>query len=166
MPQGTTYYDAYIAKAKHQGYSIGNALENNLNSSLQVFNDISNEKWTHRYEPEKWSIKELIQHVIDTERVFGFRALCIARGETQSLPGFDQDDYVRNSFADYREPNDIVAEFKAVRNSSIELFNSFSAATLQKTGTANGIGFTVKELGYILVGHELHHLEILQQRYL
>ncbi len=166
MPVGTTYYDQYISKAKQAGLSIPNALENGLKNVQELFNGISNPQWTYRYAPEKWSIKELVQHVMDSERIFCFRALSIARGEEQSLPGYEQDVYVHNSFADYREPNAIKEEYQVIRKSSIALFNSFSDAILQKTGTANGVGFTVEELGYILVGHELHHLDILQQRYL
>ena len=166
MPTGTTYYNPYIERAKQAGSSIPNALENGLGRAEQLFNEITNEQWAYRYAPEKWSIKELVQHVMDSERIFCFRALSFARGEEQSLPGYDQDIYVTNSFAAYREPNAIKEEYQMIRRSSIALFNSFGHATLQKSGTANDVVFTVEELGYILVGHELHHLDILQQRYL
>lgn len=166
MPVGTTYYDHYINKAKLNSASITDTLTTGLDSAILQLGSIPHERWGYRYAPEKWSIKELVQHIIDTERVFCGRALAFARGEEQNLPGFDQDVYVQNSFADYRDHHSLIAEYKAVRQSTILLFAGFSSSTLQKTGTANNVGFTVEEIGYILAGHELHHIEVLQQKYL
>lgn len=166
MPVGTTYYDHYISRAKQNNNSVINSLTQGVESALQLLNNIPQDKWGYRYAPEKWSIKELVQHIIDTERVFSGRALAFARGEEQSLPSFDQDIYVQNSFADYRDHNSIMAEYKAVRQSTLSLFDGFSDTTQQKTGTASNVIFTVEEVGYIMAGHELHHLDVLQQRYL
>lgn len=166
MPVGTTYYDHYINRAKQNNDNVIHLLTQGLEGALQLLNNIPQDKWSYRYAPEKWSIKELTQHIIDTERVFSGRALAFARGEEQSLPGFDQDIYVQNSFSDYRDHNKILAEYKALRQSTLLLFDGFSDATLQKTGNASNVLFTVEEVGYIMAGHELHHLDILQERYL
>ena len=166
MPVGTTYYDHYINKVKTVHSTITDALNNGLDAATQLLNTIPAEKWDYRYASEKWSIKELVQHIIDTERVFSYRTLCFARGEKQNLPGFDQDIFVQNSFADYKKPAEIIAEYKAVRQSTVLLFSSFSPSTMQKTGSANNIIFTVEEMGLITAGHELHHLEVIEQRYL
>lgn len=166
MPVGTTYYDHYINRAKQANASVSHSLAEGLKTAQQLFSAIPTEKWNYQYAPDKWSVKELVQHIIDTERVFSGRALSFARGESQSLPGFDQDAYVQNSFAAYREPLKILAEYNAVRQSTLLLFDGFSDATYQKTGNASGVGFTVEEVGYIMAGHELHHLDILTQRYL
>ncbi len=166
MPVGTTFYNNYINRGKEHHASIVNALAEGVQNAMQILSSIPQEKWNYRYEPTKWSVKELVQHIIDTDRIFSGRALSFARGETQSLHGFDQDVYVQNSFADYREPQKIIAEYNAVRQSTLLLFDSFSDATLQKTGTASNVIFTVEEVGYIIAGHEAHHLEVLSQKYL
>lgn len=166
MPIGTTYYDQYISRAKQNSASIIDTLSANMDNTVQQFNTIPQEKWDFRYAPDKWSIKELVLHIIDCERIFCTRALAFARGDEQPISGFDQDAYVQNSFADYRSSKSLIEEYEAVRKSSILLFEGFSDTTLQKSGTANNVVFTVEEIGYILAGHNLHHLDILHERYL
>lgn len=119
-----------------------------------------------RYAPGKWSIKESLVHMLDTERIFAYRALRIARGDTTPLPGFEQDNYVPASGADARPLADILREYDTVRAASLSLLESFTAEALGRQGTASGQPVSVRALAYILAGHEAHHLHILQQRYL
>jgi hypothetical protein len=120
----------------------------------------------HRYAPGKWSVKEVIQHVIDGERVFCARALAFARGDTTPLPGFDQDVYAANCRADERPFTEILEEFAAVRAASVALFRSFDESTLDLAGVADGNPLSVRAIGFILPGHELHHRGVLEARYL
>lgn len=119
----------------------------------------------HRYAPGKWSVKQVIQHVTDCERIFTARALAFARGDTTPLPGFDHDAYVEASDADERDLVDILAEFAAVRASTVELFGSFAEPTLDLVGTANDNRMSVRAIGFTIVGHELHHRGVLEARY-
>ncbi len=127
---------------------------------------ISEEKWNHRYAEGKWSIKEMVQHLIDAERIFAYRALCIARGETVSLPGFDENTYAAASKADSRTKEELLAEFKTARQSTLQLFASFDEAQLSATGTANNNSISVNAIGFIIPGHLQHHLNVLEERYL
>lgn len=136
-------------------------------AGIEVFlNSISEEKANHAYAPGKWTIKELLQHIIDTERIFNYRALCFARGEKINLPGFEEDEYAANSHANGRTWGSLVQEFVTVRKGTIMLFESFDPAVLNNTGTANNNPTTVDSLGFITVGHFYHHKKILQERYL
>jgi uncharacterized damage-inducible protein DinB len=119
-----------------------------------------------RYAPGKWSLKEMLVHMLDTERIFAYRALRIARGDTTPLPGFEQDDYVPASNADARPLADILAEYTTVRAASLSLLESFTAEAVGRQGTASGQPVSVRAMAYILAGHEAHHLHILQERYL
>lgn len=163
MISANSYYDRYTNLVNHT--TIENALKEGLENIEQYFINLPKEKWGYRYAPEKWSIKEVVQHLIDCERIFAFRALCMARGESQSLPAFDENQYAHNSMADYRTPQEIIAEYKTVRQATQSLFSSFSEGQLQKTGVANNSLFSVGQQGYIIAGHELHHLSVLQERY-
>lgn len=159
-----SYYNNYLKVVA--GQSVEEALQNGLDSFLQLYPTITEDKWAYRYAPGKWSIKELVQHVADAERIFSFRALSFARGETKSLPAFDEDLYALNSFADYRTGNSIAQEFIAVRNSTLLMFKGFVPDVLNRSGSANNIVLSVKELGLIMAGHQMHHIAILKERYL
>jgi hypothetical protein len=141
-----------------------------LNSSLLKFNEtikgISEEQSNHRYADDKWSIKEVVQHITDSERIFNYRALCISRGEMQALPGYDENEYARNSNCSNKEWSNIVNEFLSLRMSSVDLYKSFDKSSLAKLGNANGLVISVNAIGFITVGHCMHHLGILQKRYL
>lgn len=119
-----------------------------------------------RYEPGKWSIKEALGHVTDTERIFTYRALRIARGDQTPLSGFEQDDYVKEGNYSARKLTDLLEEFFAVRNSTLTLLRSLSPEAWARRGTANQKEVTVRALGYITAGHAHHHRIILEQRYL
>lgn len=123
-------------------------------------------QWNFRYAPGKWSIKEMVQHIIDTERIMAYRALCFARAEQQALPGFDENEYAAHSHADYRSKQSLLQEFNTVHQSTRMLFDSFTHRQLNARGTANGNPVYVAGLGYIIAGHALHHLAVLKERYL
>ncbi len=115
---------------------------------------------------DKWTIKELIQHVIDAERIFNYRALCFARNESASLPGFNENSYAAASKAAQRKSEELIAELKIVQNASGLLFSSFDEEQLDATGIANNSSIYVNAIGFIIVGHALHHAKILKERYL
>lgn len=119
----------------------------------------------HAYAPGKWTVKRLLQHVVDGERMFGYRALCIARGETGNLPPFDEDLYAAHDGSDARAIGDIAAEFGSVRAATLTLFRGFDAAAWQRRGTANGKQVAVRSMPWLIAGHELHHLRVLRERY-
>jgi uncharacterized damage-inducible protein DinB len=124
------------------------------------------EKLTYRYAKNKWTIKEILVHIIDDERIYAYRALCFARNDKTELPGFEQDDYALFSNANERSIENILNEYEAVRNATITLFESFDEAALLRKGIANKNGATVRALGYHLAGHELHHINIIKEKYL
>jgi hypothetical protein len=140
---------------------------NNQTAGIDNFlSTISEEKSAYAYAEGKWSIKELLQHVIDTERIFNYRALCFARGEKANLPGFEENDYAANSHANGRSWKSLIAEFLAVRKSTELLFESFTESVINNAGLANNNPNTVNSLGFIIVGHYYHHKKILLERYL
>ena len=119
-----------------------------------------------RYADGKWSIKEVIGHMADTERIMVYRALCFARGETASLPGFDENEYVAHAKFAGRALADLLAEFRLVRAATVALFAGLDAEELERRGTANNRPYSVRSLVYIIAGHERHHAKILAERYL
>lgn len=123
-------------------------------------------KLDYRYAEGKWTIKEVLQHIIDAERVFAYRALAFARQDTNALPSFDENKYAQNSHASSRKWEDLIAEFDFVRKSTELLFSSFTEEDLRSTGTASGNEISVLALGYIAVGHVTHHINIIKERYL
>lgn len=158
-----SFYAGYISKV---GDDVIKQLEDQLYSTNKLLNSVSEEKAEYRYAEGKWSLKEVVGHMIDTERVMAYRALCIARGEKQSLPGFEQDDYVNESDFNERTLSDLSEEFRLVRSSNLKMFKSFSKEKLQRRGTANNTEVTVLALIFICAGHEKHHVDILKERYI
>jgi DinB superfamily len=158
------YYAKYVALVPEG--DIAETLARQIDETLVVYRDISDDQAKFRYEPGKWSVKAMLGHVSDSERVFQYRALSIARGERQSLPGFDQDDYAREAGSDERPWSGLVEELKAVRAASVALFRSLADEALDRRGIANNVEVSVRALGYIIAGHERHHLNILRERYL
>ena len=127
---------------------------------------IGEEKSAFRYAPEKWSIKQLLGHVTDTERIFGYRLLAIARGEAKSLPGFDENDYVRNASFDEQPFAELVAGFANVRQATLSLLRGLSAEAWTRNGKANDNPTTPRAIAYMIAGHARHHLRVLRERYL
>ena len=160
------YFKPYIEILGKDVTSIVRHLESSLEKSIQVLTNISEEKQFYRYADGKWTIKEVIQHIIDTERIFGYRALSFGRNDTATLPGFDENDYVIHSNANERPYDDLLAELKAVRISTILLFKSFDESSLSNLGNASCKTMSVRALGFITSGHLLHHLKVIEDRYL
>ena len=136
-------------------------LKSSLKDLLKTIKNVPEQKLTHRYAEGKWTIKELIQHIIDSERVLSYRALRFSRNDATDLPGFDEDWYVDNSNGNDRPIEELLEEFKFVRKSTLSLFNSFSNEMLGKTGSANESDITVRALGFIIARHQIHHLKII-----
>lgn len=120
----------------------------------------------HRYAPDKWSIAEVLQHLVDCERIFQYRALRFARNDRTELPGFDENSYAQEAAANVRSIADVYEELLLVRHSTVALFRSFPDETALRSGPANGRTITLRALGWTIAGHHLHHLRILEQRYL
>jgi len=160
----TLYYHTYISQVREG--DIIKILENQLEETLQLLKGLSEKKALYRYAPDKWSIKEIIGHVIDVERVFAYRALNIARNDKSELPGMEQDDYVKFAKFDDLPLTDLLEEFRHVRRSNIFLFKSFDEETQMRKGIASGCEFTVRTFPFIIAGHEKHHQTVLRERYL
>ena len=141
-------------------------LSNQIVETLDLLARIPEPQAGFRYASDKWSIKGMIGHLIDGERVFAYRALCFARNDKTALPGFEQDDYVRNAEYDSWPLTEIASELKSVRDSTIFLFKHLNADAWTRTGVANDAQISVRALAYIIAGHELHHREVLRTRYL
>ena len=157
------FYHSYIEQVK--GEDILASLSSQKRKSRALMESWPLEMWDFRYAPDKWTVKELMLHVIDAERVFIYRALRIARNDQTPMPGFDQDDYIPFSGAEKRTPQSIIEEYDAVREASLQLFLHFSPEMWGRVGTASGNQATPRALAYIIAGHELHHLNILKERY-
>jgi hypothetical protein len=159
-----SFYHKYIQLVPP--VSLKDALELYRTTLLPFVAAIPEEKWTHSYAPGKWTIKESVQHMIDTERIFAYRALAFARQDKAQLPGFDENAYTPASKANRRTSAELVAELELVHKSTVALFESFDAEMLAATGVANGNAIYVEGIGYIIVGHALHHLALFKERYL
>lgn len=133
---------------------------------VALMDEIPIAKGNYAYAPEKWTVKEVIGHICDAERVFSYRALRFGRGDMTDLPGFEQDDYVVNSRANERPLADHRTEFTNVRNATIDLYNGFSEKDFERFGSASGLRVDVNSIGYIIIGHLYHHMSILKSRYL
>ena len=141
-------------------------LKANAKATKDLMQSLPQEKLLYRYAADKWTIKEVLVHIIDDERIYSYRALRFARNDSTELPGFEQDDYARYSGANARSIRDILSEYAAVRNSTIALFNGLDQEALTRTGVANKNRVSVRALAYHIAGHELHHFNIIKARYL
>ena len=158
------WYHRYIQQV--EGNDLMVALKKQTPAIFRFLNSVPRVKRDYRYEKGKWTIKEVLQHIIDAERVFAYRALCIARKEAVSLPGFDENDYADNSKANKRDWADLIEEIKAVRRSTEILFASFDKAQMATVGIANNNPVSVLAIGFIMVGHINHHIKVTKERYL
>jgi uncharacterized damage-inducible protein DinB len=141
-------------------------LASQLEDTLALVSGLTESQGEFRYAPGKWSIKELLGHLIDTERVFVYRALCFARNEAASLPGFDENAYVENANFDARSLGSLVEEYRAARAATVAFFGGLPAEVLSRRGVANGREYDVKSAAAVIVGHERHHRAVLSERYL
>lgn len=158
------YYFRYIDLVAES--DVVGALEKQLDQTYSFLKSIDEEKSLHSYAPEKWTLRQLLNHVNDTERVFLYRALWFARGFPEPLPGFDQDVGVAGGEANNVSWNDLVEEFRNVRLATISFFKNLSQDAWSRTGTASDNPFTVRALAYIIAGHAAHHQGVIKERYL
>jgi hypothetical protein len=135
-------------------------------STYNFFSRMTTEQADYAYADGKWMLKEVLGHMIDTEKVFSFRAFCFSRGEKSPLPGFDQDEYVQNSTFSTRSIQDLADEFKTVRQTSIYLYTAFNDEQIMRKGIASNNPVTVRALIYMTAGHELYHLNLIKERYI
>ena len=159
-----SYYENYIKLVSEQDIIKG--LIKQKEEMLHFFKSIPVFKYEFRYAEGKWTIKDIILHLIDAERIFTYRALRIARNDKTELPGFEENDYVTEANANNREYESLLVEFEIVRNATISLFETFTSEELLRLGTASNNSVSVRAIGYIILGHELHHKNVILERYL
>jgi len=159
------YYGQYIEQVAAD-LNLIDALEHSKVILVQFYRSLPEDKTMHRYQEGKWTLKEMLQHLIDTERVFSYRALRFARNDKSELMGFEQDDFVLNSRANDRSVNDLLQEYEIVRNATIALYKSASDETLSEVGIASGSPLSARAAGFITAGHDLHHIHLIKERYL
>lgn len=136
------------------------------NKTMEFLKSLPQPKWSYRYAPGKWSIKEVVLHMIDTERIFAYRALSFARNEQAQLPGYDENTYAIASGAEERTAESLLEEFQTVQQATYSLFKNFTDDQMDKNGIANNNNVYVRGIGFIIVGHALHHMHIIKERYL
>jgi hypothetical protein len=158
------YYETYVSKVKHP--NVVTALLAQLDDTMNLLHTVSATQALYRYAPGKWSVKEVLGHVIDAERIFSYRALRIARGDKTPLASFDQDPYIVHAGFDRRTWGSLKDEFELVRRATLALVQSFDPEAWMRSGIASDNPITVRALAYIIAGHELHHVGILRTRYL
>ena len=158
------FYGNYINLVPHQ--DLIQMLQDQKSTTTRLLEKIPEDKAGRRYAPDKWSIKEVVGHLCDTERIMTYRALRIARGDQTPLPGFEQDDYVRQAGFDLRPIENLISEYGSVREATLSWLRGLDSQSLQRRGTANNMGVSTLALAYIIAGHERHHVGILRDRYL
>ncbi|MFL6248590.1 MAG: DinB family protein [Thermoanaerobaculia bacterium] len=166
-PDATEYaqpYAGYVANVPEE--DIFSALEEQSAVTQKLLASLDESKAMYCYAESKWSVKEVIGHFTDAERIFAYRALAIARGETQPLPGFEEKDYVRNAAFNAWKLGDLSEHYALVRRSTIVLFRNFPQDAWERRGTASGYPITARAIAWIIVGHERHHVKVLRERYL
>ena len=141
-------------------------LEISLHDFIKFVQNIPMDKFDYRYAENKWTIKDIIQHIIDAERIFGYRALRISRNDKTPLPGFEENEYAQNTNAIDRSIQELLTELSAVRHSTLLLFKSLSDEQLTKLGTASNHTISVRAIGFLIIGHQKHHQKVFQERYL
>jgi len=157
------YFQRYVSNVTED--DVLGALETQGRDTAALLARLDDAKASYRYAPEKWSVKQIVGHVTDAERVFAYRALAIARGEQASLPGFDENDYVRNADFDRRSIGELAAEYAAARAATLAMFRGFSDEAWQRRGTANNNAISARALAHVALGHERHHLRVLREKY-
>ena len=164
--EAASFYHNYI-NFVNPNLTIIDAFTNGLDEMTILCEKISEQqKEKYKYLPEKWSVQDVLLHVIDAERIFCYRALCISRSDVTHFPGFEENDYVANAGANNRTLKSLLEEFYMVRNATVALFKNLNAQQLTVLGTASNNPISVRALGFIIVGHFNHHLQIITDRYL
>lgn len=157
------YFSYYIEQVDNQ--NVIETLMVNKDVVMNLYKSLSEEQKKIRYDLGKWSPHEILGHLTDTERIFGYRALCIARGEKQSLPGFDENDYADGAKFSVISFDSLLEQYRLVREGSIALFSSFSEEASSQVGSANGSAVSARALVWMIAGHEIHHLKVLKDKY-
>ncbi|MCC5907720.1 MAG: DinB family protein [Balneolaceae bacterium] len=159
-----SFYEGYIRYSN--GKDLFDLLKTNENEMLLLMGTLTEDQAEYSYSDGKWSVKDVIGHITDTERIFCYRTLALARGERNPLPGYDHDAYVKTAEFKRYSVNVLKEHYQATRTATLSLFRSFTMAEMLKNGIVNEVNFTVRALGYIIAGHEIHHLKILEEKYL
>jgi DinB superfamily len=168
FPASDTYPDyakKYIELVPRNA-NVLQTLYENYSATKELVSNLSTQQILTPYQEGKWSVAEILMHIIDTERIFAYRALRFARGDYQILTGFNQDDYVKESGANELATKELLYEFETTRFSTLAMFNNFSLEALSRKGEANGFSLSVGAAAYIIAGHEIHHLNIIKNKYL
>jgi len=158
------YYEGYINQVSEN--DIMPLLKSQMDELDVLLDHVEPAQETFRYAEDKWSIREMVGHLIDGERVFGFRAFCIARGEQQNLPGFDQNDYMATAPYNQIELEDLLSELRLIRLGTIAMFRTLDEDSWNRVGTANDNQVSVRAIAFIMAGHVRHHMNMLRERYL
>jgi uncharacterized protein (TIGR03083 family) len=158
------FYADYVASVPEG--DVLDVLEAQQHEMLALLRPLAEAQWRSRYAPGKWSVGEVVGHLCDAERIMAYRALRFARGDQTPLAGFEENDYVPPARFDERSPDSLLAEFEAVRASTLALFRHLPADAAERVGSANGAEVSVRGLLYIIAGHDRHHAQVLRDRYL
>jgi hypothetical protein len=158
------YFHQYISLVPEE--KVSDILTQSLEHTVEIFSAVSEQKGLHRYASGKWSLKEVLAHIIDTERIMSYRLLRIARGDKTPLAGFDQDEYIKGASFDSIPIVQLIEEYTNVRRATLSLLKGLSEEAWSRRGTANNNELSARALAYIIAGHELHHLNVIQDRYL
>ena len=157
------YYDTYVSKVPKG--DILQMLRDQMDSTLWMLENLDESKGDYRYAEGKWTVKEVLGHVVDSERLFAYRACCIGRGDKTPLPGYEQDDYVLTGGFNARPIKHLMTEYQGIRTATIAMLEGFPEEAWTRSGTASGNPFTAKALVWIIAGHELHHLIVFKEKY-
>lgn len=159
------FYANYIAQISDE-YTLMEELEISVHRLVKFVQDIPMDKYDYRYAEGKWTIKDILQHLIDAERIFAYRALRFARNDKAELPGFEENDYADAANGDKRSIMDLLTELAVVRQATLSLFKTFQDEQLLRSGIASKNNMSVRALGFVIIGHQNHHQRIFQERYL
>lgn len=158
------YYEKYVSSVTEG--DLLQILDEQMKETINLVKDLNEDQAHFRYAPEKWTVKEVIGHITDTERIMSYRLLCIGRGEMAELPGYDDNQYVKNGKFNRFSIGELSAQLSQVRQSTISLLKSLDDEALLGRGNANGTGVTARAIAYIIAGHELHHRTLIKDRYM
>ncbi|WP_436374920.1 DinB family protein [Cytobacillus sp. BC1816] len=158
------YYEKYVSSVPEG--DLLQILDEQIKETMNLVKDLNEDQAQFRYAPEKWTVKEVIGHITDTERIMSYRLLCIGRGDLAKLPGYDDNEYVKNGQFNRFSIRELVEQLSYVRQNTIALLKSLDDESLLRRGNANGTEVTARAIAYIIAGHELHHRTLIKDRYM
>lgn len=160
-------YNHNLYISSYDGITVQDALEIRIEEIKKTLNLVSNlNKWDYKYAEDKWTLKEVIQHCVDCERIFTTRALFIARNDSNPIYQFDQNEYVNQLNVESINPDKLIKEWLHLMNATMFQFENFDTETLSKTGWIGETNLSIKKIGYIIAGHSIHHINVIKERYL